>query len=390
MTKTRQLFNVVLLEFLKKFSGDIYIIALPAIAASLNTQRQHVQIMVSLFLIGAAVSQLICGSLSDNLGRRRILLSSLLVFIVGAFTCASFTDLSMLLVGIFVMGLGIGAAPVIGKAIIFDLYHKSGKTALFLVITSAFVVWAPAVAMAIGGNVSHYFGWHFVFHLSGVFGIVAWIVSYFYLPKTVPTEKPQPGPMTILHNYSTVLSNLVFSISLLGLALTTSMIFIFYTAGYFIMNHTLHIPLNIIGYFTFLIVGGNFCGKFLGGYFSLHLKERQALFISSSICALSASFMFVAAWLHFMNVYTMLGPMMVYMFGLGSLMPVARTYLMHLTPKHAGTSAGITGIAISLTASFVCLLVSHFSIHALLPMATLMIFVAISAWVMFMLSFRLH
>jgi MFS family permease len=173
MSKTRQLGNIVLLEFLKKFSGDIYLIALPAIAASLNSNRQHVQSMVSFFLVGVVISQLISGPLSDHIGRRKVLLNCILIFIIGTFVCASSQWLLLLFIGVFIMGLGIGSAPVIGKAIIFDLYNKSGKTALFLVITSAFVVWAPAIAMAIGGNISHYFGWEFIFILSGCLGVIA-------------------------------------------------------------------------------------------------------------------------------------------------------------------------------------------------------------------------
>jgi DHA1 family bicyclomycin/chloramphenicol resistance-like MFS transporter len=184
MNNTRQLSNIVLLEFLKKFSGDIYIIALPAIAASFNTDRQHVQIMISFFLLGVAASQLITGALSDHVGRRPVLLYSLMVFTLGSFVCAAGFEVWFLLTGIAIMGFGIGSAPTIGKAMIHDLYKKSGKTAMFLVITSSFVVWAPAIAMAVGGNFAHYFGWESIFLLSDVLGILALAFSYFFLRET--------------------------------------------------------------------------------------------------------------------------------------------------------------------------------------------------------------
>lgn len=389
MRKINQLSNIVFLEFLKKFSGDIYIIALPAIAASLNTDRRHVQAMVSFFLIGVAISQLISGPLSDHLGRRNILLNCLLIFIVGTFTCAFSNILNFLFLGIFIMGLGIGSAPVIGKAIIHDLYHKSGKTALFLVITSAFVVWAPAVAMAIGGNVSHYFGWEFVFLLSGILGVIGWFITLFNIPKQ--TEKPaqKASLKLIIENYMIVLRSFSFSISLLGLALIASGVFTFYTAGYFVFNHTLHVPLNILGYFTFLIVGGNFCGKFLGSYFALHIKIKYALFISTSLCLVSSITMLLFAYFHALNVYKLLIPMMFYTVGLGSMMPVARAYLMGLTPKKAGTASGLTGIVIALVASLTTYIISHFHIETGLPMASLLVITSALAWLLFLLSYRL-
>ena len=388
MRKINQLSNIVFLEFLKKFSGDIYIIALPAIAASLNTDRRHVQAMVSFFLIGVAISQLISGPLSDHLGRRNILLNCLLVFIVGAFLCAFSHVLGLLFLGIFIMGLGIGSAPVIGKAIIHDLYHKSGKTALFLVITSAFVVWAPAVAMAIGGNVSHYFGWEFVFFLSGCLGVIGWLITLFNIPQHSKAPLKKASLKIILENYASILKSFSFSISLLGLAFIASGVFTFYTAGYFVFNHTLHIPLNILGYFTFLIVGGNFCGKFLGSYFASHIKTKHALFFSTTLCFLSSVAMFLFAYFHALNVYKLLIPMMFYTVGLGSMMPVARAYLMGLTPKTAGTASGLTGIVIALVASLVTYIISHFHIETGLPMATLLVITSLIAWLLFLLSYR--
>lgn len=387
MRKLPQLFNIVFLEFLKKFSGDIYIIALPAIATSLNTDRKHVQALVSLFLLGAAVSQLFAGPLSDQLGRRKILLNCIFIFVVGAFACSLSHQLLFLLSGIFIMGLGIGSAPVIGKAIIHDLYHKTGKTALFLVITSAFVVWAPAVAMAIGGNISHYFGWEFVFLLSGILGVVGWFITFINLPKPTVPVKHKTKISDIFHSYSNVLNSIHFTACLLGLALVASGVFVFYTAGYFIFNHTLKIPLNIIGYFTFLIVGGNFCGKFLGSYFAKHIKTPYALLISTSIALLSSILMLLFSIFHDVNVYSMLLPMMLYTIGLGSMMPVARAHLMALTPKKAGTASGITGISIALVASLVTYIISHFHIETGLPMASLLVITTSTAWIFFVFSF---
>lgn len=389
MTNTKQLANIVFLEFLKKFSGDIYLIALPAIATSLNSDRRHVQVMVTFFLMGVVISQLVSGPLSDQIGRRKILLVCLSIFIIGAFTCGSSTLLPFLFSGIFIMGMGIGSAPVIGKAIIHDLYHESGKTALFLVITSAFVVWAPAVAMAIGGNVSHYFGWEFVFILSGILGVCAWLVTFFILPAHAPTEKKSPSLKAVLQAYVQVLSKFVFSVSLLGLALIASGVFVFYTAGYFVFNHTMGIPLNVLGYFTFLIVGGNFVGKFIGSHFSLKLATPKALFISTSICLLSCLLMFVLTYIHHLSVIGLLLLMMLYTIGLGSLMPVARAYLMGLSPDKAGTASGLTGIFIALVASMMTYLISHFHIETALPMTTLLLISATAAWCLFTISYQL-
>jgi MFS family permease len=66
------------------------------------------ELVVSMVLVGAAVGALSGGRLADRFGRRRMLLVTSLIFIVGAIACALCTSLEMLLVGRVIVGLGIG------------------------------------------------------------------------------------------------------------------------------------------------------------------------------------------------------------------------------------------------------------------------------------------
>ena len=389
MNKTQQLSNIVLLEFLKKFSGDIYIIALPAIAASLNTDRQHVQIMISFFLVGVALSQLFTGSLSDHIGRRPVLLNCLIIFSLGCFVCVFGAAIWILLLGVFIMGLGIGSAPSIGKAIIHDLYKKSGKTALFLVITSAFVVWAPAISMAVGGNFAHYFGWQSIFLLSGILGVISFIITFFMLAETKERHHHSKGVKTLVIGYYHALSHAGFCLSLLGLALIASGVFVFYSAGIFVLHHSLSIPLNIVGYLIFTLAFGNFSGKFFGGFLSTRLRPITSLLLTSSIAVICAAVMLLFALLHETNVYVIILPMVGYMFSLGSTMPVARTHLMNLLHEHTGAASGLTGIIIALSASLMTFVTSHFHIQSIIPVAGILTAITVLAWCLFLLGYWL-
>jgi DHA1 family bicyclomycin/chloramphenicol resistance-like MFS transporter len=217
---------------------------------------------------------------------------------------------------------------------------------------------------------------------------IAWIITFFILPKETINKKVSPSLGTILKSYGKLLKKFNFCITMIGLALITSGVFVFYTAGYFVFNHTLHIPLNIIGYFTFLIVGGNFCGKFIGSYFALHLRTKTALIISASICLCSTLLMFILIYIQDLNLFSLLIPMMSYTIGLGSLMPVTRAYLMSLHPNAAGTASSLTGIMIALVASIVTYIIAHFHIETALPMTTLLVITSAAAWCFFLLSFR--
>jgi SP family galactose:H+ symporter-like MFS transporter len=67
-------------------------------------------ILVAIVLAGAALGAATAGSLSDRFGRRRVILAAALLFVVGALLSALATNLTVLLIGRFLVGLAIGVA----------------------------------------------------------------------------------------------------------------------------------------------------------------------------------------------------------------------------------------------------------------------------------------
>src|SRR5271166_5688945 len=76
------------ISILTPFSLDMYLPALPAIAADLSATAGAVQLTLPVFFIGLAVSQLLFGSLADHVGRRPPLLWGLALFVLGSLGCA--------------------------------------------------------------------------------------------------------------------------------------------------------------------------------------------------------------------------------------------------------------------------------------------------------------
>ena len=99
---------ILLLGLLDAFGPlgiDMYLPAFPQIERDLQARPGAMQLTLSLFLAGLAVGQLICGPISDRVGRRRPLLFGSAAFAVASVVCAFARSIEALILARFVMGL---------------------------------------------------------------------------------------------------------------------------------------------------------------------------------------------------------------------------------------------------------------------------------------------
>ena len=140
------------ISILAPFSLDMYLPALPAIAADLKASASAVELTLPSFFVGLAVSQLLFGSLADHLGRRPPLLCGLALSVVGSVGCALSGGVASLTVWRVVQALGVGSASVIPRAVIrdrFDVAHTARALSLLGLITGFGPILAPQVGGAI-------------------------------------------------------------------------------------------------------------------------------------------------------------------------------------------------------------------------------------------------
>src|SRR4051812_42258358 len=94
------------LTALPSLSVDIGLPAMPALAAAFGAAPAAVQPSLSAFLVGFALGQLVHGPASDRVGRRRVLIAGLAVFVVAGAVCAATGSLALLIAMRSAQGVG--------------------------------------------------------------------------------------------------------------------------------------------------------------------------------------------------------------------------------------------------------------------------------------------
>ena len=149
----------------------------------LATDSTDTAAIITAFLLGLSLPQMVYGTLSDRFGRKPLLYAGFALFAVGAVMTAVATSMPALLAGRFVWGLGAAAPRVITLSIIRDTYEGERMARVMSFIFAVFIV-VPIVAPTIGAGILAVAPWRWAFWFCVVFlfAVATW---GFRLPETL-------------------------------------------------------------------------------------------------------------------------------------------------------------------------------------------------------------
>lgn len=183
---------VALLMATVAYSVDAMLPLLPAIGAELSPEAPvEAQKVILVFMAGLGLGTFVMGPLSDALGRRRLLLAGLAVYMAAAVAAALAQDMTTLLVARFVQGLGASAPRVIAQALVRDQF-EGRMMARVLSFSMTLFTLVPAVAPFLGALLGGAFGWPAIFWSFVVFGAILTTWITLRQPETLPPERRRP------------------------------------------------------------------------------------------------------------------------------------------------------------------------------------------------------
>jgi EmrB/QacA subfamily drug resistance transporter len=165
-------------------SDDMLNVAIPSVAAELGGSVTDIQWIVNSYYVALVSLVLVAGSLGDILGHRRVFLTGLSVFAIGALVCSAAPGLWLLIVGRGLQGVGAAATLTAGLALVIRLIRpddRSRAIGAFLAATAAL----PAVGPILSGVLLDLLSWRAIFLLPLVFPIAGMVLTRVFVPETV-------------------------------------------------------------------------------------------------------------------------------------------------------------------------------------------------------------
>ncbi len=174
-----------LLSAIGPFTIDMYLPALPALAADLDSSVAAAQVTLTSYFLAFGLAQLVYGPWADQSGRKRPIYAGLGLFLLGSIGCALAPDLGWLIAFRFVQGLGGAAVMVIPRAIIRDMHTGHEATRLMAMIMLVISV-SPMLAPLAGSMLLMVAGWREIFWALCVVALLGLALTARTLPETLP------------------------------------------------------------------------------------------------------------------------------------------------------------------------------------------------------------
>ncbi|KQV71486.1 MFS transporter [Nocardioides sp. Root122] len=182
---------LAMLSMIGPFSIDTPFPAFSEMGRKLDASVGQLQLVVTAYLLSFAAMSVFHGPLSDAIGRRPVIVGSLLVYAVASVACAFAPTLELLLVGRVVQGLAAGGSTIVSRTIIRDMFDGPEAQRLMSQVAVIFGL-APAAAPVVGGLLVQVGPWETVFWFMAALALVLVGLTVALLPESHPPERRVP------------------------------------------------------------------------------------------------------------------------------------------------------------------------------------------------------
>lgn len=376
----RLIITLGLLSGLVAASVDMYLPAMPALAKALGSDIGVVQQTLSMFLLGAAASQILVGPLSDRFGRRPVLLMGIALFALASLLCTQVITVEQLIVLRLAQALGAAAGNVVVQALIRDLYEREDAARMLSFVMGVMTV-IPLLAPAVGGYLLVWAGWQSIFWCLSLFGFLAVLLVFFSVPETLPTAQRQSlNPASLIRAYGAILKNRnAMAYNLCGGFVFATM-FAFISGSPFVYIEYFGVPPQYFGYLFGANIVLMMCCNYFNARWLKRLGSERLLRIGIGIHVIAAGFLLLNSWTGMGGLAGVVVPCIICVGILGLVASNSTSAALACFDSHGGKASGVLGMTRMGLGALSGAVVGLLHNGSILVMAAVMLVCALLAW----------
>lgn len=368
-------------------SLDMYLPALPTLAADFQSSTSYAQLSLTACMVGLALGQLLAGPLSDVRGRRTPLIAGLFLYTIASILCLVSPTMGSFVVLRFIQGVAGAAGIVISRAVVRDVYDGPELTRFFSLLMLINGV-APIAAPIIGGLLLEYTSWRGVFILLSLIGVLTLLAVIFGLGETLPADRRSSGGLKqTLITFRQIASNRLF----MGYALTQGLVgagmFAYISGSPFVLQKiygispqmfSLCFAINGLGIILASQIAGRLAGK---------VSETRLLLAGLIVAALGGTSLFIAI-LAEGNLISILIPLFLVVSSVGLVNTASFALAMANQSKSAGSASALIGVMTFMFGGIVAPLVGLGGEGTAVPMGIVILCADLGAVLIYLLMVR--
>jgi DHA2 family multidrug resistance protein len=189
--------SVMLATFMVVLDSSVANVALPHIAGSLSASTDESTWVLTSYLVANAIMLPAAGWIARRIGRKKLLLISILIFTMASLLCGVALTMPMLIVARVLQGIGGGGMQPLAQSILLESFPpRQHGTAM-----AAFgigVIVAPIIGPTLGGWITDSYSWRWIFYINLPIGILALIMVNLYVEDPPYLRKAFHGAIDYL------------------------------------------------------------------------------------------------------------------------------------------------------------------------------------------------
>lgn len=252
--------------FMEQMDSTVIATALPSIAADLHVGPITLKLALTSYMVALAVFIPISGWMADRFGAKRIFRLAICVFVVGSVLCAMSSDLIQFVCSRFLQGLGGSMMTPVGRLVLVRTTKRSDLVSAMALLSIPALV-GPLAGPPLGGFITTYFSWHWIFLINVPVGILGVTLASIFLPEVEATRPPKLDFTGFLLT-SFAAAGIVFGMSVVSLpalppVIGIASIVIGFVCGFLYIGHARRHPAPILD--LTLLRNGTFRASVTGG-----------------------------------------------------------------------------------------------------------------------------
>lgn len=196
---------IIIIYIAAAIETDIYLPAFVDMMNFFKVTEEEIQYILIINFIGLLISSPIYGPVSDSFGRKKPLVASLILFLVGSIITVFTSDFNVMLFGRFLQGLGSGGCFTIGGAIVFDIFDNQ-KAIKVLNYLGAAIPIIMSFAPPVGGYLNYEFGFRSNFIAILILVLISVIITTIFFKESLNKEKRKEFNLKFIMNDFLILS----------------------------------------------------------------------------------------------------------------------------------------------------------------------------------------